>query len=130
LLANPYATFDDILHACKLAGIHSTIEQLPEAYQTMIGERGVGLSGGQKQRIAIARALLKRPKVLLFDEATSSLDPLTAEHLAKTINVLKGKVSVFFIAHQIPKALSVDKIVHLSSTPNQYLSTTVVCREG
>lgn len=130
LLANPQATFDDIIHACKLAEIHTTIEQLPEAYQTKIGERGVGLSGGQKQRIAIARALLKRPKVLLFDEATSSLDPLTAEHLAKTINTLKGNASVLFIAHQLPKVLRVDEIVHLSPTATQGSAIKVVRGEG
>jgi subfamily B ATP-binding cassette protein HlyB/CyaB len=98
---------------CKLAEIHETIEKLPEGYQTQIGEHGVGLSGGQKQRIAIARALLKRPKILIFDEATSSLDEATAESFAKTVNQLKGKVSMLFIAHQLPKTLSVDSVVRL-----------------
>ena len=89
------------------------IPQLPQGYQTPIGEHGVGLSGGQKQRIAIARALLKRPKILIFDEATSSLDPSTAEQFAKTVNQLKGKVTMIFIAHQLPKGLHVDSVITL-----------------
>ena len=67
-------------------------------------------SGGQRQRIAIARALLKRPKILIFDEAVSNLDQQTAEHFAKTINKLKGKVTMIFITHQIPRGLQVDEV--------------------
>jgi subfamily B ATP-binding cassette protein HlyB/CyaB len=112
-LANPHATFEQVIQACKLAEIHDTIEKLPEGYQTKIGEHGAGLSGGQKQRIAIARALLKRPQILIFDEATSSLDEATAEHFAQTVNKLKGKVSMLFIAHHLPKSLKVDEVVQL-----------------
>ena len=79
----------------------------------VIGERGTGLSGGQRQRIAIARALLKRPKVLIFDEAISNLDQQTAEHFAQTINRLKGKVTMIFITHQVPKGLQVDEVVDM-----------------
>ena len=113
LMANPHATFDQVVHACKMAEIHSSIEALPQGYQTEIGERGVGLSGGQKQRIAIARALIKQPKILLFDEATSSLDAATAEHFAATINQLKGKVTMMFITHAMPKNLLVDEVVRI-----------------
>ena len=112
-LANPHATFEMVMQACKMADIHTTIEALPKGYQTEIGERGVGLSGGQKQRMAIARALLKRPKILIFDEATSALDEETAEHFAKTINALRGRVSMLFITHQLPKSLKVDEIVRI-----------------
>ena len=110
-MAHPHAGFDEIIAACRAAEIHDVIEALPKGYQTELGEHGVGLSGGQRQRIAIARALLKRPKVLLFDEAVSNLDHATAEHFAKTINRLKGKVTMIFITHQIPKGLAVDAIV-------------------
>jgi subfamily B ATP-binding cassette protein HlyB/CyaB len=110
---NPHATFDQVVQACRFAEIHQTIEALPNGYQTIIGERGTGLSGGQKQRVAIARALLKRPKLLIFDEATSNLDRETAEHFARTVNQLKGKVTMLFIAHELPSALQVDHVLKL-----------------
>ncbi|OIR13934.1 toxin RTX-I translocation ATP-binding protein [mine drainage metagenome] len=113
MMANPHTTFDRIVQCCKMAEIHSAIEALPQGYQTEIGERGVGLSGGQKQRLSIARALIKQPKILVFDEATSSLDSNTAEHFATTINQLKGKVSMLFITHAMPKNLLVDEVVRI-----------------
>jgi subfamily B ATP-binding cassette protein HlyB/CyaB len=113
VLANPLATFGQVIQACKLAEIHETIEQLPQGYQTEVGEHGAGLSGGQKQRIAIARALLKRPRILIFDEATSSLDAATAEQFARTVNQFRGRVTMLFIAHQLPKGLQVDNVVTL-----------------
>ncbi|MBS4099436.1 MAG: peptidase domain-containing ABC transporter [Sulfuricella sp.] len=116
LLANPHAAFEQVMEACRLAEIHDVIEKLPQGYQSEIGEHGAGLSGGQKQRIAIARALLKRPKILIFDEAVSNLDAPTAEHFAATVNRLKGKVTVLFITHQIPKGLLVDEAVGLGET--------------
>jgi ATP-binding cassette, subfamily B, bacterial HlyB/CyaB len=112
-LAQPFASFEQVVAACRMAEIHSTIEALPQGYETPVGERGVGLSGGQRQRLAIARALLKGPKVLIFDEATSSLDPPTAEQVGRTISSLKGRVTILFIAHAIPKSLQVDRTVRL-----------------
>jgi subfamily B ATP-binding cassette protein HlyB/CyaB len=111
--AHPHATFEQVTKACQVAEIHEVIERLPKGYQTEIGERGVGLSGGQKQRLAIARALIKQPKILIFDEATSSLDLPTAEHFCATINQLKGKVTMLFITHALPKNLQVDEIVQI-----------------
>jgi subfamily B ATP-binding cassette protein HlyB/CyaB len=108
MIANPHATFEQAVNACQMAEIHDMIESLPNGYPTEIGERGVGLSGGQKQRMAIARTLLKQPKILVFDEATSSLDQQTEEHFAQTINQLKGKVTMLFITHALPKNLTVD----------------------
>lgn len=131
------ASFEQAVKACQLAEIHQAIDnqdrlngllrrrltfrlsisgqsqKLPQGYQTPIGENGTGLSGGQKQRIAIARALLKQPKVLIFDEAVSNLDQQTAEHFAQTVNKLKGKVTILFITHQFPKGLNVDEAVIL-----------------
>lgn len=119
LAANAAAPFEQAVTACKMAGIHTTIEALPQGYQTEIGERGAGLSGGQKQRLAIARALLKGPKILIFDEATSSLDEATAEAFAQTINSLRGRVTMLFIAHRVPKALQVDRLLRIGGLPPQ-----------
>ena len=115
VMAHPHASFDDVILACKAAEIHEVIEKLPNGYQTPIGERGTGLSGGQRQRVAIARALLKRPKILIFDEAVSNLDQQTAEHFAKTINRLKGMVTMIFITHQVPRGLQVDEVFSFGS---------------
>jgi subfamily B ATP-binding cassette protein HlyB/CyaB len=125
-LANPHAGFEEIVHACKMAEIHHVIEQLPQGYQTPVGENGVGLSGGQKQRVAIARALLKHPRVLIFDEAVSNLDMQTAEHFAGTINKLKGKVTMLFITHQLPKALQVDEVLKFGNQETGAVETTAV----
>src|SRR6266700_1085065 len=114
-MANPSADFAQIAEACRMTEIHEAIEQLPQGYQTPLGEHGVGLSGGQRQRIAIARALLKRPKVLIFDEATSNLDQPTAEAFSRTINQLKGKVTMLFIAHNLPRGLQVDEVMQFGA---------------
>lgn len=119
VMAHPHATFEEVIQACKAAEIHEVIENLSNGYQTEIGERGTGLSGGQRQRLAIARALLKKPKILIFDEAVSNLDQQTAEHFAKTINTLKGKVTMLFITHQIPRGLQVDEVVELGAIVRQ-----------
>ena len=129
VMAHPHASFEDVINACKAAEIHEVIEQLPEGYQTEIGERGTGLSGGQRQRIAIARALLKRPKILVFDEAVSNLDQPTAEHFAKTINTLKGKVTMIFITHQIPKGLQVDEVFSFGNDHQHNTKVGVVGEE-
>jgi subfamily B ATP-binding cassette protein HlyB/CyaB len=112
--ANPNAGFGDVVQSCKVAEIHEVIEKLQQGYNTVIGEHGVGLSGGQKQRLAIARAVLKRPLILIFDEATSGLDQQTAEKFAQTVNGLKGVATVIFIAHQVPKGLAVEEVVNVS----------------
>jgi subfamily B ATP-binding cassette protein HlyB/CyaB len=120
--ASPGARFEDIVNACRLAEVHADIEAMPQGYDTPLGEQGVGLSGGQRQRIAIARALLRRPRVLVFDEATSHLDGDTAAAFARTVNALRGKVTMLFIAHVLPRGLMVDQVVRLSGPG---LSSTV-----
>lgn len=121
--ANPNASFEDIVAAATHAEIHDAIELLPNGYQTEIGERGVGLSGDQKQRIAIARALLKKPKVLIFDEATANLDAGTEAQIAATINRLKGKVTMLFISHGLPDVLHVDSTIRLGGVGRSRMPT-------
>jgi subfamily B ATP-binding cassette protein HlyB/CyaB len=129
LMANPHATFEQVVHACRMAEIHDVIEKLAQGYQTEIGERGVGLSGGQKPRMAIARALLKQPQILIFDEATSSLDSATAEHFAATINQLRGNVTMLFITHALPKGLQVDEVVRIGAGTLAAVATQPVTKQ-
>jgi subfamily B ATP-binding cassette protein HlyB/CyaB len=112
---NPAASFDEVVQCCRIAQVHEDIERLPQGYQTEVGERGVGLSGGQRQRIAIARALLRKPRVLLFDEATSSLDAATASAFVRTVAALRGSATMLFIAHAVPPGLRFDRIVELGA---------------
>ena len=109
----PHAGLAEVIDACRQAEIHDFIEGLPQGYRTQVGENGVGLSGGQKQRIAIARALLRRPRILIFDEATASLDRDTAEALGRTVSRLRGSATVLFIAHHLPESLAADKVARL-----------------
>ena len=115
VLGNAHASFDDVVVASKASGIHDTIEALPQGYQTPIGEHGAGLSGGQKQRIAIARALLKRPAILIFDEATSNLDDETAAAFGQTINELRGRATILFIAHKLPPSIEAIETIWLKT---------------
>lgn len=93
-------TEDELLAATKAAAAHDFISNLVNGYDTLIGERGIKLSGGQKQRLAIARALLRRPKILIFDEATSSLDAEAERYIQNAIDQLIGKVTIIIIAHR------------------------------
>jgi subfamily B ATP-binding cassette protein HlyB/CyaB len=112
----PGAEFDDVVAACRAAGIHAAIEVMPRGYLTHLGENGAGLSGGQKQRIAIARALLKGARILVLDEAMSSLDPALADAFVDTVNGLRGRVSVIFIGHRLPERLQCDVVVDMTAS--------------
>ena len=113
IAAQPHAGAAEVMEACRQAEIHDFIEGLPQGYRTQVGENGVGLSGGQKQRIAIARALLRRPKFLIFDEATASLDRDAAEAFARTVSRLRGSATVLFISHHLPESLVADRVARL-----------------
>ncbi len=115
IAGQPHASIAEVVQACRQAEIHEFIEGLPQGYRSQVGENGVGLSGGQKQRIAIARALLRQPRILIFDEATASLDRSTAEAFARTVSRLRGSATVLFIAHHLPEGLAVDEVARLES---------------
>jgi ABC-type multidrug transport system fused ATPase/permease subunit len=108
---NPLATQEQIMDAAKQANAHEFISRFPEAYQTIVGERGLKLSGGQRQRIAIARAILKNPAVLLLDEATSSLDSESEQLVQDALdNLMKNRTSIV-IAHRLSTVRNADKII-------------------
>ena len=112
LLAKSNATMKEIRNACKVACIDDYIMSLPNEYDTMVGENGVILSGGQKQRLAIARTLLMKTEIILFDEATSVLDNETQSKIQKSINNLKGKYTII-VAHRLSTIQHADKIIVL-----------------
>ncbi len=107
----PTATKEEIYEACKKAQIHDFIMQQPKQYESMIGENGVVLSGGQRQRLAIARALLKNSKIILFDEATSALDNQSQGKIKKVIDGLKNTHTIVIVAHRLSTVVDCDKIV-------------------
>lgn len=109
-LGNENLTMEEIIEACKLSKANEFIEKLPMRYETMLEENGANLSGGQKQRLAIARALLKKPDILIMDEATSNLDSITEKAIEKTINDLPESITTIIIAHRLSTIMRCDKI--------------------
>ena len=110
----PDANEEDVYEAIRLAHLDQFISQLPEGAQTKVGERGLKLSGGEKQRVAIARAILKRPAIMVFDEATSSLDSQSEQAILRALReVAKGHTSLV-IAHRLSTIVDADKILVMS----------------
>ena len=110
---NTGATKEEVISAAKNADIHNFISILPDGYETIVGERGLKLSGGEKQRVAIARTILKNPKIFFFDEATSALDTSTEKEIQKNLeNVSKNKTTLI-IAHRLSTAANADNIIVL-----------------
>ena len=111
--ANQDATEEQIHEACRAASIHDKIMTFPDGYNTKVGERGLRLSGGEKQRVAIARTILKNPKVILLDEATASLDTDTEENIQKSLATLSYGRTTLVIAHRLSTITRADRIVVL-----------------
>ena len=113
LYAKTDATDAELIEACRLANIHDLIISLPKGYESLVGNRGLKLSGGEKQRLSIARVLLKNPDILIFDEATSSLDSISEALIQAAIDpLIKARTSIM-IAHRLSTILSADKILVL-----------------
>lgn len=114
LYGNPGAKYEDVVEAAKLAGAHEFVMNLPNGYDTFIGERGTMLSGGQKQRISIARVFLKNPPVLILDEATSALDNKSEQIIKKSLETLAKGRTTLTIAHRLSTIKNADRILVLT----------------
>ena len=110
---DPQASDNDVLQAIRLAHLEEFITQLPQGSATVVGERGLKLSGGEKQRVAIARTILKRPPILVFDEATSSLDSKSERSILSALQEISEGHTSMVIAHRLSTVVDADRIVVL-----------------
>ncbi|XP_072914032.1 iron-sulfur clusters transporter ABCB7, mitochondrial [Hemitrygon akajei] len=110
---NINAKAEEVYHVAKIAGLHDSILKMPHGYNTQVGERGLKLSGGEKQRVAIARTILKNPHIILYDEATSSLDAITEENILNAMRGLIQHRTSVFIAHRLTTIVDADEILVL-----------------
>ena len=113
--ANPGASFEQVVEAATAADIHDFIQSLPQGYETVVGERGLKLSGGEKQRVAIARVILKNPKILIFDEATSSLDSHSEQAILTALQKVATNNTTLVIAHRLSTIIDADQIYVLEA---------------
>lgn len=113
LYGRPGATEAEMIEAARMARIDSFVQKLPEGYRTSVGERGLKLSGGEKQRVAIARTILKQPKILLFDEATSALDTRTEKEIQESLRAVSKNRTTLVIAHRLSTVIDCDEIIVL-----------------
>lgn len=111
--ARPSATDDEVYEACRAASIHDQILNFPDGYLTRVGERGLKLSGGEKQRVAIARTILKDPRIILLDEATAALDTETEQHIQLALDKLSQGRTSLVIAHRLSTITTADQILVL-----------------
>eukprot|EP00040_Diaphanoeca_grandis_P039974 m.260796 g.260796 ORF g.260796 m.260796 type:complete len:675 (+) comp40649_c0_seq1:164-2188(+) len=111
--ARPEATLEEVYDAAEMADVHRVIKRLPLGYETVVGERGLKLSGGEKQRIAIARTILKNPAIILYDEATSSLDYGTEQNILRALKTVTSNRTSVVIAHRLTTVLDADNILVL-----------------
>lgn len=112
---NPDCTFEQVQAAAKIANADEFIKEMPEGYDTIIGERGVGLSGGQKQRISLARAILKDPSIIILDDTTSAIDMETESLIQNELKKISDERTVFIIAHRISSIIHADQILVLDN---------------
>ena len=113
LYGDPQASEKEIHAAARSADIHDFIQELPDGYNTLVGERGLKLSGGEKQRVAIARAILKKPSIFFFDEATSALDSTTEKEIQKNLELISKNKTTLVIAHRLSTAADAHNIIVL-----------------
>jgi ATP-binding cassette subfamily B protein len=107
------ATPREIEEAARVAQLHEFVVSLPKGYDTVVGERGVKLSGGERQRVSIARAVLRAPRIYVFDEATSSLDSRTERDIVRSLRSISGSYTTLVIAHRLSTVVHADEIVVL-----------------
>lgn len=112
---NPDCSFDDVVRAAKIANADEFIREMPEGYDTIVGERGVGLSGGQKQRISLARAILKNPSIVILDDTTSAIDMETESNIQHELQKVADDRTVFIIAHRISSIMHANQILVLDN---------------
>jgi HlyB family type I secretion system ABC transporter len=131
-LGRPGATREEVITAARAAGLDGFIAGLPERYETVIGERGANLSGGQRQRLAIARALLRRPEILIFDEATSHLDTATERVIQENLRVALAGKTVVLVAHRLSTIKDADHIyvLHQGRVAEEGTHRQLLVREG